>query len=90
MKQNPETRTHYLKTWPEFFQAVKKRKKKFEIRFNDRDYQKGEILILQEFDPNTNGYTGANDIVCLVTYTLQGEPFLPKDFICMSINILMS
>ncbi|TGE36869.1 DUF3850 domain-containing protein [Desulfosporosinus fructosivorans] len=88
VRLNPNVRKHYLKTHPEFFQDVKKRKKKFEIRFNDRDYQTGEILILQEFDPKTDDYTGASDITVLVTYSLSGSPFLPDGYICMSINVL--
>jgi ASC-1-like (ASCH) protein len=81
-------RKHYLKTWPEYFEAVKKHEKKFEIRVNDRDFRKGDILILQEYDPKTNSYTGATDITAVVTYILSGPPFLPEDYVCMSISIL--
>lgn len=88
MKLNPETPKHYLKTWPEYFQQVKKRKKKFEIRLNNRNYQRGDILILQEFNPATQNYTGSADITAVVTYTLQNETFLQPGYIAMSINIL--
>lgn len=88
MKINPETKIHYLKTDPEYFQAVKKRKKKFEMRFNDRNYQVGEILVLQEFDRTIGEYTGANDLTLLVTYTLATKPFVPDGYICMSVNLL--
>lgn len=88
MKINPETKIHYLKTDPEYFQAVKKRKKKFEMRFNDRNYQVGEILILQEFDRTIGEYTGSHDLTLLVTYTLTAKPFVPDGYICMSINLL--
>lgn len=43
--------THYLKTWPTYFNAVKNGSKKFEIRLNDRDYRSGDILVLEEFIP---------------------------------------
>ena len=88
MRLNPETRKHYLKTWPEFFEAIRKRKKRFEIRLNDRDYRTGDILIFQEFDPNKKEYTGSIDIAALVTYTLDKKPFLPDGYIAMSINVL--
>jgi len=88
VRLNPNVRKHYLKTHPEFYQAVKKRKKKFEMRFNDRDYQVGEILILQEFDPISDSYTGSLDITALVTYALTQKPFVPDGYICMSINVL--
>jgi hypothetical protein len=41
---------HKLKTLPSFFQAVAQNKKRFEIRKNDRDFQVGDYLILQEWD----------------------------------------
>lgn len=88
MRLNPDTKKHYLKICPEYYQQVKKRKKKFEIRFNDRDYQVGEILILQEFNPQTQSYTGAQNIIALVTYVLQNEQFLQPGYVCMSINVL--
>jgi hypothetical protein len=88
MRINPSTRKHYLKTWPEYFEAVRKRKKRFEIRLNDRDYRTGDILILQEFDPNKQAYTGINDITAVVTYTLDKKPFVPDGYIIMSINVM--
>jgi len=48
---NTTTMTHNLKTWPSFFQAVKSKIKPFEIRENDRNYQVGDTLILEEFSP---------------------------------------
>ena len=42
---------HELKTWPEFFEAVRERKKTFELRHNDRNYKVSDHLRLREFDP---------------------------------------
>jgi hypothetical protein len=44
-------KTHYLKTWPEYFQAIKSGEKKAELRLNDRDFKVGDELVLQEYDP---------------------------------------
>lgn len=40
--------THHLKTDPEPFQAVKRFDKTHEIRFNDRNFQIGDKLVLAE------------------------------------------
>ena len=42
---------HYLKIWPEHFNNVKNGNKTFEIRKNDRAFQKGDFVRLKEFDP---------------------------------------
>lgn len=77
---------HELKTWPKYFEAVATGNKKFEIRKNDRDFQVGDILILKEFDPITNEYTG--DLVGReVTYILDEQPFVPEGYVVMSIDI---
>jgi hypothetical protein len=47
----PKMKVHELKTWPEYFKAIKKGEKTFELRKNDRDFEKGDILVLREFIP---------------------------------------
>lgn len=57
---------HRLKTWPCYFEPVLSGLKKFEIRNNtDRGFQKGDVVILAEYDPtsyhstdSSGGYTG--------------------------------
>jgi len=44
-------KTHVLKCWTQYFQAVKAGMKPFEIRLNDRDYRTGDTLVLKEFIP---------------------------------------
>lgn len=46
---------HNLKIKPEFFEKVRRGIKTAELRKNDRDFQTGDTLTLQEFD---SGYTG--------------------------------
>lgn len=43
---------HELKTLPEYFQAVKRGEKTFELRRDDRPYAVGDTLLLREFDPD--------------------------------------
>lgn len=51
--------THDLKLWPEFFDAVVSGCKTFEVRDNDRGFENGDILHLQEYEPDCGHYTGA-------------------------------
>ena len=50
--------THKLKTWPSFFKDFLDKGKSFDIRRNDRDYQVGDTVVLQEYDPIEEEYTG--------------------------------
>lgn len=69
----PGARTHELKTWPAFFQAVVDGDKCFEIRRNDRGFQRGDVLNLREFDPAKPGnpYTGRSALARCY-YVLSG------------------
>lgn len=53
---------HELKIYPEYFKAVTSGQKTFEVRRNDRDFQVGDFLALNEHDPQ-KGYTGRCCIV---------------------------
>jgi len=78
--------THELKTWPEHFEQVWNRVKKFEVRKKDRPYKVGDRLYLKEFDPNTQKYTGRCYNV-EVTHLLNGGQFgIEKGFCVMSIE----
>ena len=46
------------KTWPIPFEKVLSGEKKFEFRVADFDVQKGDELVLEEWDPGTKAYTG--------------------------------
>jgi len=78
---------HELKIWNAYFEAVAARKKKFEIRKNDRDFREGDHLILREWDPSTQQYTGRS-AVAIVTFMLEGGDYLQAGFCCMSINLV--
>lgn len=64
--------THALKTWPEYYKQVELGVKTFEIRRKDRDFKVGDILFLQEYDPNLGEYTG-KQLSRKVTYILEGD-----------------
>lgn len=46
------------KIWPKFFEAVKARHKRVEIRLADFKIAEGDTLVLREWDPKANRYTG--------------------------------
>lgn len=48
-------REHILKCWPEYFDAIKAGIKPFEVRRDDRGFQRGDILILQRTGNGTLG-----------------------------------
>lgn len=66
--------THRLKTWPKYFGAMLSGAKRFEVRKNDRGFQVGDVLRLEEWDPATDEYTGAF-MLKYVTYVLEGGRF---------------
>lgn len=61
--------THILKIWPEYYDAIDSGEKTFEFRLNDRNYQTNDILILREYCPEKDTYSG-REIQVLVTYVL--------------------
>jgi hypothetical protein len=67
-------RIHELKTWPEFYERVASSVKTFEIRKNDRGFAAGDTLILMEFDPAHDAYTGrvmARDVSYVTDFAQQ-------------------
>jgi len=43
---------HELKTWPEFWDAIRIGAKTFELRFDDRGFAVGDVLELRRWRPN--------------------------------------
>jgi ribosomal protein S17 len=46
------------KIWPEYFQQIIDGSKKYEFRLADFDCTEGDILMLKEWDPTTETYSG--------------------------------
>lgn len=67
---------HDLKIWPQYFEEVLIGNKKFELRSNDRGYKVGDILMLREWIPEDEKYTG-RWCRAVVTYIL--DDFLGSD-----------
>lgn len=68
---------HELKCWPEYYDAVERGDKPFEIRKWDRPYQVGDTLLLRRYDPRVQDYTG-QQMRKKITYLLD-LTYLPGD-----------
>jgi hypothetical protein len=78
--------THDLKTIPPYFDEVLSRRKKFEVRKNDRDFQVNDYLVLREYDGGK--YTG-NSVGAYVTDVLHGPAFgIEEGYVVMSIEVV--
>lgn len=60
------------KILPEYFEAVKSRKKSFELREDDDNAQAGDLLVLLEFEPY-KGYSG-REVRRHIKYVLRNCP----------------
>lgn len=87
-------KTHRLKCWSSYFVHVLSGAKRFEIRLNDRGYQVGDVLVLEEFHPGGTSildpgagtppcYSG-RDYSVVVTYMTDYEQ--KPNYVVMSIE----
>jgi hypothetical protein len=58
---------HVLKIYPEFFEPFERGIKNFEIRKNDRNFNQGDLALLEEFDPRQKLKTGRIALI-MITY----------------------
>lgn len=60
---------HKLKINQEYFTPVLQGIKKFEIRFNDRDYSVDDVVLLREIESESKKYTGRELMVKIIYIT---------------------
>ncbi len=85
---------HRIKTHPAPFAAILDGTKRHEIRKDDRGYAVGDVLVLEEFEPDCfvdaieqHGYTGRS-VRVRVTYKSDGGTWgLPDGLCVMSIEV---
>jgi hypothetical protein len=62
-----------LKCWPQFFDEIRSGRKKHDLRRgDDRKFKVGDLLLLREFDPYFESYTGRSMKV-RVTYVTSAD-----------------
>jgi hypothetical protein len=79
------TMVHELKTWRKYFSLVKSGEKPFELRKNDRGFLAGHELLLREYNPLTQSYTGQilrRKITCVLEGS-EAEKFGLKPGFCI-------
>ena len=75
---------HDLKIDPEYFNDVITGEKRFEVRKNDRDYKKRDLLNLQEYDREKKEYTGRKTLIP-VRYILDNQEYLREGFVILGL-----
>ena len=73
---------HELKILPQYFELVTQDKKNFEVRKNDRNFQIGDMLELNEW----NGEFTGRKILVDVTYMLNDSNYCKNNFVILSIK----
>ena len=86
--------THMVKSWPHQFIAVKAGMKVAELRKNDRDYVVGDHMVLNEYDPTTEKYSGRT-VEVEITHKLDknnvcavSKMALSDDYAILSVKLL--
>lgn len=77
---------HLLKTWPDQFREIREDQKRHEFRKNDRDFQRGDLALLQEFVPIGDRYTGEVELVEILAISYGPEWGIPAGFATFSIR----
>ena len=74
-----------LKIFPSYFRDVLGGDKTFEIRKNDRDYEVGDLLVLHEYDPDSEAYTGET-LAVTVKYVFSDEKYVLPGYVVLGIE----
>ena len=73
--------THRLKTWPSFFRDIEGGIKTFELRKNDRGFHLGDTLVIAEYDPWKDTFSG-KEIMVRVVYFMDTHGPLEVPALC--------
>lgn len=76
---------HELKILPRHFTEVLNGTKTFEVRKNDRTFNKGDMLALNEYDAENKFWTGRSCLV-YVDYILDDAEYCKEGYVIMSIK----
>lgn len=79
--------THYLKIHPIYLKHILNESKTFEVRKNDRNFQKGDTLVLQEYEDSK--YSG-REVEVEITYVLEKFEGIKDGYAVLGIKLDIS
>ena len=78
---------HRLKTLTKYFDAVCDGKKTFEVRKDDRDFQIGDTLVLEEYENGKYQYANCQvEIVYILGRNEDEKIFVPEGYVILGIK----
>lgn len=78
-------REHELKCTADYYEDVESGRKPFELRYNDRNFQAGDTILLRKTDRVGRDYLGEQmklEITCVVS----GKPWLADNYVCLGVK----
>lgn len=73
-------RTIHKKIWKQSFDKILSGEKKFELRLADFDVDRGDTLVLEEWDKDAEQYTGRSmEVTVTYLFKTKEQPFWPKE-----------
>lgn len=83
---------HELKALPAYFHPLADGEKRFEVRRDDRGFQKGDVIRVREFVPGARSpreqYTGNETFVRVDWILTGGQLGIEPGFVVMSVSLL--
>lgn len=77
-------KVHALKIDPEYFMAVARGDKTFEVRKNDRPFEVNDIIALNELDDTREGYSGRT-LLLRITYILDNPEYVKEGYVVLGL-----
>lgn len=77
---------HTLKCWPRFFISIVNGTKKFDLRFNDREFKVGDRILFEEYDPEAKDYYTGQNCTRQITFILNAFEGLMPGFVILGLK----
>lgn len=79
------TTHHDLKISPKYYRNIESNRKRFEVQFNDRNFEVRDILNLREL---VGGEYTERKITCEVKYILDNSDYCKEGYVILQINVI--